>query len=176
MKLFKLATTMGLALMIPFIAQAQSNSDNLVKEWQRAKAYTQEYLEAMPADQYDFKATPEVRSFAQQMLHLTEANYGFAAAATGTPSPIQGGEIEGTGDTSKEHVTKLVLEGYDFVIEKLKGLSGDALEAPVKLFDRFEMSTAQAIQKAFEHQTHHRGQTTIYLRLAGVTPPQEKLF
>ncbi|MFX8246728.1 DinB family protein, partial [Acinetobacter baumannii] len=30
--------------------------------------------------------------------------------------------------------------------------------------------------KAFEHQTHHRGQTTIYLRTAGVHPPNEKLF
>ena len=25
----------------------------------------------------------------------------------------------------------------------------------------------------FEHQTHHRGQTTIYLRLKGVEPPPE---
>ncbi|MBO0721263.1 MAG: damage-inducible protein DinB, partial [Blastocatellia bacterium] len=29
---------------------------------------------------------------------------------------------------------------------------------------------------SFEHQTHHRGQTTIYLRLKGVTPPGEKLY
>src|SRR5690606_304043 len=117
MKLFKLAMTMSLALVFPFTALAQSDSDNIVKDWERAKAYTQEYLEAMPADRYDFKATPETRSFAQQMLHLTEANYGFAAAATGTASPYGRGEIEGTEDTSKEHVTQLVLEGYDFVIE-----------------------------------------------------------
>ena len=30
--------------------------------------------------------------------------------------------------------------------------------------------------KCFEHQTHHRGQTTVYIRLAGGTPPAEKLF
>jgi uncharacterized damage-inducible protein DinB len=30
--------------------------------------------------------------------------------------------------------------------------------------------------KTFEHQTHHRGQTTIYIRLLGIRPPQEKLF
>lgn len=176
MKLLKLAMTFGLALATPFISQAQSDSNNLVKDWERAKAYTQEYLEAMPADRFDFKATPETRSFAQQMLHLTEANYGFAAAATGTPSPFGQGEIESTADTSKEHVTQLVLGGYDFVIGQLKGLNEETLAKQVKLFDRFEMSADQAIQKAFEHQTHHRGQTTIYLRLAGVTPPQEKLF
>ena len=26
--------------------------------------------------------------------------------------------------------------------------------------------------KAFAHQVHHRGQTTIYLRLVGVKPPK----
>jgi uncharacterized damage-inducible protein DinB len=46
----------------------------------------------------------------------------------------------------------------------------------VKLFGRFEMTKGTAIAKAFEHQTHHRGQTTVYIRLAGATPPQEKLF
>ena len=30
----------------------------------------------------------DARSFAQQMLHLTDANFGFAAAATGEKSPV----------------------------------------------------------------------------------------
>lgn len=30
--------------------------------------------------------------------------------------------------------------------------------------------------KTFEHQTHHRGQTTVYLRMSEITPPQEKLY
>ncbi|MCW3088251.1 MAG: DinB family protein, partial [Sediminibacterium sp.] len=32
------------------------------------------------------------------------------------------------------------------------------------------------IMKAFEHQTHHRGQATIYIRLQGIRPPAEKLL
>lgn len=46
----------------------------------------------------------------------------------------------------------------------------------VKLFGHFEMSRTAALYKGFEHQTHHRGQTTVYIRLAGSKPPQEKLF
>ena len=46
----------------------------------------------------------------------------------------------------------------------------------VKLFGNFDMTRAMALAKAFEHQTHHRGQATVYIRLAGVKPPQEKLF
>tara|TARA_R110002167_G_scaffold242949_3_gene448522 strand:- start:2014 stop:2544 length:531 start_codon:yes stop_codon:yes gene_type:complete len=159
-----------------FISNAQSQIDNLVKDWERAKAYSLEYLETMPADKFDFKATPKVRSFAQQMLHLTDANYGFTAAATGIESPIGMGESEKSTDTSKENVTKLVIAGYDFVISGLKALNDEQLSEPVTLFGRFEMTKGQALSKLFEHQTHHRGQTTIYLRLAGVTPPNEKLF
>ncbi|NJN43012.1 MAG: hypothetical protein HC811_13085 [Flammeovirgaceae bacterium] len=43
-------------------------------------------------------------------------------------------------------------------------------------FNGQEYSRAVGIGKAFEHQTHHRGQTTIYIRLKGIAPPNEKLF
>jgi uncharacterized damage-inducible protein DinB len=46
----------------------------------------------------------------------------------------------------------------------------------IKLFNRFDVTRGQVIDKAFEHQTHHRGQTTVYIRMAGATPPAEKLF
>ncbi|MFX0557464.1 DinB family protein [Maribacter sp. CXY002] len=166
-------------LSVLFLSMTQANAQSvteIITEWERAKAYTLEYLEVMPADKYDFKATPEIRSFAQQMLHLTDANYGFTAAATGIESPVGMGESEKSTDTSKENVTKLVTAGYDFVLAELKGLQDGDLSQPVKLFGRFEMTKGQALNKLFEHQTHHRGQTTIYIRLAGVTPPNEKLF
>src|SRR5690606_14691607 len=157
------------------LAFAQS-TDDTVKDWERAKAYTKEYLDAMPADQYNLKPTPEMRSFAQQMLHLTDANYAFVAAATGASSPIGQGESEKSTDQSKENVTKLVMDGYDFVINAVKTMTPDQLAGNTTLFGRFEMTKGQALEKCCEHQTHHRGQTTVYIRLAGATPPQEKLF
>ena len=46
----------------------------------------------------------------------------------------------------------------------------------IKLFDKFDVSRGAAMEKAFEHQTHHRGQTTVYLRLKGITPPKKSYF
>lgn len=159
-----------------FLMQAQESVAEKVKDWERAKAYTLEYMEAMPADQYDFKPTEEVRSFAEQMLHITDANYGLGAVVAGVESPVGRGESEKTEDTSRENVIKLVNAGYDFVIDNLKSMSEDQLKESIKVFDQFEMTRGTALDKAFEHQTHHRGQTTIYLRLVGVKPPSEKLF
>jgi uncharacterized damage-inducible protein DinB len=175
MKTIRLFTTLCFVLGTIHFAQAQASIETMVKEWERAKAYTKEYLDAMPESGYASKPTPDMRSFAEQMLHLTDANYGFASAATGAKSPVN--ELEKTTtDKSKANVTRQVLAGYDFVINGLKKMTPAQLNEKIKLFGRFDMSKEMALDKVFEHQTHHRGQTTVYLRLAGVKPPQEKLF
>lgn len=158
------------------ITNAQMPIDDMVKDWERAKAYTKEYLDAMPETGYSLKPTPQMRSFAEQMLHLTDANYGFASAGTGEKSPVGFGESEKAADKSKANVIKLVVAGYDFVIASIKKATATQLNEKTKLFGQFEMTRGTALAKCFEHQTHHRGQTTVYIRLAGATPPQEKLF
>lgn len=175
-KAMKILITLVMFLGLSFVASAQSPIEEMVKDWERAKAYTKEYLDAMPSEGYGLKPTPEMRSFAQQMLHLTDANYGFASTATGVASPVGMGESEKATDQSKENVTKLVMAGYDFVINSIKTMSPAQLSEATKLFGRFDMSKGKALEKCFEHQTHHRGQATVYIRLAGATPPQEKLF
>jgi uncharacterized damage-inducible protein DinB len=149
----------------------------MVADWTRARDYTKEYLDAMPEDGVNFKPTPDIRSFAEQMLHLAAANFSFGSAATGAANPQQGKKLEEMAEyKTKAGLTKIVMESYDFVINSVKGMDAKRLNENVKLFGRFEMSRGVALNKGFEHQTHHRGQTTIYLRLKGVKPPQEKLF
>ena len=43
-------------------------------------------------------------------------------------------------------------------------------------FGKHDITRSGLFGKAFEHQTHQLGQTTIYLRLKGVVPPAELLF
>ncbi|MBE7178063.1 MAG: DinB family protein [Mucilaginibacter polytrichastri] len=157
-------------------ASAQGRIDQIVKDWERAKEYTKSYLDAMPDDKFAFKPKPEMRSFAGQMLHLSDADYAFVSAATGETNPMKMGELEKSTKETKADVTAAVLKSYDFVISSIKKMKPEQLSEKVKLFDRFEMTKEDALNKAFEHQTHHRGQTTAYLRLAGAKPPQEQLF
>jgi uncharacterized damage-inducible protein DinB len=169
-----------MSCLIACLAQfvyAQSTTDDTIKEWERAKAYTKEYLDAMPEHGYALKPTPEMRSFAEQMLHITDTNYSFGSAVFGQKSPHGMGELEkSTTDKSKENLSKIVLDGYDFIINGIHKMTPAQLSETIKLFGRFEMTKATALAKDFEHQTHQRGQTTVYLRLAGATPPNEKLF
>jgi uncharacterized damage-inducible protein DinB len=148
----------------------------MIADWERAKAYTKEYLDASTDDAINAKPTAEMRTLGQQMLHLSEANYGISSAATGKANPITWGQLEKSDQyKTKAAVTKAVMESYDFVIAGIKDMDASKMEEKIKLFN-FEMTRCQAINKCFEHQTHHRGQTTVYLRLKGITPPAEKLF
>lgn len=150
----------------------------LIADWERAKAYTLEYLSAASEEVIAFKPTPDMRSFGQQMLHLAEANYGLGSAASGKSSPVTFGQLEKASADyqSKEALTSAVMESYDFVISALKEFDETKMDESITVFNRFEMTREKGFIKAFEHQTHHRGQTTVYLRLKGIKPPNEKLF
>lgn len=149
----------------------------MVADWTRAKEYTKEYLDAMPEEGVNFKPTVDIRSFAEQFLHLAAANFAFGAMATGAANPQQGKNLEKlTEYHTKAGLAKIVMESYDFVINSVKAMDPKKLNEQVKVFGRYDLSRGVTLGKAFEHQTHHRGQTTIYLRLKGVKPPPEKLL
>ncbi|MDB5243253.1 MAG: damage-inducible protein DinB [Spirosoma sp.] len=148
----------------------------MVTEWQRAKEFTKEYLEAMSEEGTNYKPTPEVRTFAEQMLHLANGNFNFAAAASGKTNPYQGKNLEKMDEfKTKAALAKVVLESYDFTIDALKTVTDAQMTDQVKVFGQ-SLSRETAFAKEFEHQTHHRGQTTIYIRMKGIKPPNEKLF
>ena len=172
--------TVGLLILLVLalltdVAKAQ-DVKQMLEDWERAKAYTKDYLDAMPEDGYSFKPTPEMKTFAEQMLHFTDAHYELAPLAGGINSPIADGASFKSIDKSKAATIKMVMAGYDFVISNIKNLKPEQFQEKIKVFGKFEMTRATLFYKIFEHQTHHRGQATVYLHLKGVKPPDQKLF
>lgn len=149
---------------------------HMIADWERAKAYTKEYLDAMPEDGMSFKPTPDVRSFAEQMLHMSQGTIGLIVSGTGATPIFQGKSLEKMDELkTKSALTQVVMQAYDFAIESIKNLDASMLSNVVKR-GNYEVSQYGWLNKAFEHQTHHRAQATIYLRLKGIKPPNEKLF
>ena len=161
--------------------QALSSADiktQLTADWQRAKDYTNEYLNTMPANKYGAKAVDSLRSFAQQMIHLAAANVFLMSNATGEkPLSWAGFTMEERPSAlNKDSVVYYVNASYDFCMNAVKNSDPNKWGEKIKVFGQFEGTRFAFMQKTFEHQTHHRGQTTIYIRLQGIKPPQEKLF
>ena len=181
----RMAMVMIAIFAISAFASPDSSNNNsfddgamMVADWKWAKEYTMAYIESMPESGINLKPTDSVRSFAEQMLHLTSANVGFAAQVTGLPPTIEDvREMEKNESyKNKAALTEVVGKGYDYVIASLEATTDEKLREQITIFGQFEMTGNDAMHKAFIHQNHHRGQCAVYIRLAGGTPAPMKLF
>jgi uncharacterized damage-inducible protein DinB len=153
----------------------------MIKDWKRAKDYTIEYLNTMPADKYSFKPVDSIRNFAGQMLHLAAANVLIMSQATDDP-PLPWARLDMANRPSaqnKDSVVYYVTASFDYAISAIQNSDATKWGEKKKGATRslsYEETRFALINKAFEHQTHTLGQTTIYIRLQGIKPPQEKLW
>jgi uncharacterized damage-inducible protein DinB len=166
-----------LVILVVLSGQCIANDSlkaQFIKDWERAKVYTKSYLDKMPADKYDFRPVDSIRSFAEQMLHLANGNVNLVANATGTQRIYIGKERSASAQTM-DSVVYYVMASYDYCIDAIKNMDASKMDEMVSR-GPFNVSKTGWIMKAFEHQTHHRGQCTIYIRLLGIRPPNELLF
>ena len=105
-------------------APSMDHINMMVKDWERAKKFTQAYLDSSNDKLVTYKLSEKTpRSFGEQLLHLAEANYGLGKVATGKPNNVAWGSLEKSKDIkTKADLTKAVIDSYDYVIEGLKGI------------------------------------------------------
>lgn len=103
-------------------------------------------------------------------------SYRYINFATGQPNPYPGDDLEKVKEMqSKAAVTKVTMESYDAVISTLKSVTGIQVKEKA-LYYKWETTKEMIFRKGLEHLSHHRGQTTVYLRLKGIIPPGENLL
>src|SRR5512138_3803603 len=91
MKVLTYATVTFLAVVaavVPSVLSAQTPAPSLAKElaasFQRAATEILDVAEAMPAEKYGYKPTPEVSSFGEQLVHVAGITQRFIDTAKGT--------------------------------------------------------------------------------------------
>ncbi len=126
--------------------------------------------EAIPAEKFAWRPSPDVRSFAEVFLHVSAANYNLYKLV-GTPPP-EGFDVKGfeksTTDKAKviatlkdsfAHARKAITAMHDADLEKsLDWFGGKNTERGILLF-------------VVRHAAEHLGQSIAYARSIGITPP-----
>jgi uncharacterized damage-inducible protein DinB len=134
-----------------------------------AMLYTLEVAEKMPEAQYGYRPTPEEMSFGEQLLHLGD-NLVWLSSSFLAEMPLpHRSKVEGQA-MNKAEVMRLLAESYGFVLRELEVLDAKSLtkEFPWK---GGVMNKIQFLNLIQDHQTHHRAQAIVYLRLNQVVPP-----
>lgn len=148
--------------------------DNYKISWERSMTYMIEVAEAMPEEHYTFRPTGEIRTFGEQMLHVAQGIYGFASNIKGERFPVSQ-ETFAVEDKTKEEIISILKDASNYSSEALKNLTQSRATEEVpwggRLYESTKMPVFGVVQIMHDHTTHHRGQSIIYLRLKGITPP-----
>ncbi len=126
--------------------------------------------EKMPEENYSFKPTPEVRSFAQLIGHVADAQYGFCSAAAGEKHASPGNE---ENKTSKADLVQALKDGVAYCDKVYDGMTDAHAVEMVKFFgsDRAKL-TILSFNTA--HDDEHYGNIVTYMRLKGIVPPSSE--
>lgn len=155
----------------------------LADAFRTVRRNTIKIAEDIPEDQYDFHATPDVRSAGEELAHIAAATSwqyqlhgvdrkAFVGFEDWASYQARTKEVEGALKTRTEILDALRTSGDAFA-NWLESLTGEQLAERVSFPSpvhppsrtRFEMLLA-----AKEHEMHHRGKLMVIERLIGIVP------
>jgi len=140
-----------------------------IQQLENSRDYTLKIADMVDGDHYGFRPTPEAMSFGEQLIHLSY-NLGWLSS-----SYLSSGEHPINEDDKrlqdKDSIRVVVARTYDHAIAVMQNFDRRNLGDTVKFFAG-PMTKMQIINLMSDHQTHHRGQVLVYLRLCGYTPPR----
>jgi uncharacterized damage-inducible protein DinB len=159
------------AAAVPSLLSAQTPAPSLAKEtaasFQRAATEILDVAEAMPAEKYGYKPTPEVSSFGEQLAHIAGIVQRFVDTAKGTKT-----DAAHHGTMAKPEIIALLKKTFQSAQEMITPVTDAQLLEPVKFpFGDRTVTRATFWQGPLYQIRNHHGQLVVYLRMNGIVPP-----
>jgi uncharacterized damage-inducible protein DinB len=129
--------------------------------------------EAMPADEYAFQPTPQVRTFAQIVGHLANANFYFCSQIAGEKSPATANYQK---VTDKPALVKALDDSLDYCDKVYAATTDATFTQPVQIANVGGEGSTKTLRGAMlmyntAHNNEHYGNLAVYMRLKGHVPP-----
>lgn len=161
----------------PMIAQ----ENNYIKEYLERLETSREYLilvaESMPEEKYNFKATEESMTFAENLMHISWAmDWHSQTLMGGREARDWNTDTELKVDQkSKKEMIATIDKTFDKTAEFISNFNIEKLGERLDYFGA-NRTKRQILMLLADHITHHRGQMLVYMRLNGIVPPRYVLF
>ena len=124
-------------------------------------------VDAMPADKFSYKPTPDQMSFAHLAIHIAESNNAMCAKLANVPAP----KVDELSETdSKDKLLAAVRASFDFCSSSLASAEDSNLGDPIEFFGR-QGPRAMAAFILTGGWSDHYSAAAMYLRLNGILPP-----
>jgi uncharacterized damage-inducible protein DinB len=153
---------------------ALSPSQAVLESWNDIGRKLIAMAEDFPEDKYDFKPTPAQRTFAEQLLHATGANYFFTNLTLGQKPPAEEDPKRDQFKT-KADVVAFVKKSFADGAAAIKTKGDKGMSDLVVDPDSHQQVRISDMAYAFiEHSGEHYGQLVVYYRVAGLVPPESR--
>ncbi len=141
-------------------------------DWEALAETTINAADAMPADKFGFKSTPQQRSFGEHVMHIVEVN-GMLYAALGAKAPAPAINMKAA---TKAEIMAAVRQSFAYGTAVLKEFGDQALTARIAPppFMGPSASRVRVVYFIMQHTQDTYGQMVVYLRLNGVVPPASR--
>jgi uncharacterized damage-inducible protein DinB len=128
---------------------------------------------SMPADEFAFKPTPEVRSFGEVVGHVAMANFYFCSQAKGAPMPSVQNLEKVAG---KDALVKVLNESLAYCDDAYNTTTDANFNQATKITGPGPgggTQTTRGLILIFNttHNNEHYGNLVVYMRLKGRVPP-----
>jgi hypothetical protein len=135
---------------------------------QRSQGNTVGAVEAMPADKFSYKPTPDQVPFAHLVAHVIEFNNSFCSKVADVPAP----KVEESKETdSKDQLVAAVKASYSFCSDALGKMDDSKLGDSIELFGGRQAPRAMAALILASGWADHYSTAAMYLRMNGILPP-----
>ncbi|MCL6273723.1 DinB family protein [Muricauda sp. 2012CJ35-5] len=164
-----LATTVT-AQQIDFITEYLDRFEN-------SREYLLKVARLMPEDKYDYKASNESLTFAENLMHIGYAMDWHTQSLLGERASRDWNTDKRykVANKSKEEIIRTINKTFQESIAFIKQFNTDTFKVELDYFG-LTRTKRQIFLLLADHITHHRGQLLVYLRLNDITPPRYVLY
>ncbi len=160
-------------------AGLKSQLDELLEAWRDARQGVIEEVENIPADRFDFRPTPDVRTVREQVQHILEVAMMATAELTRPDTNLQRAPWPkllamyakpAWRARSKKDLLKLLRKQMDDAERRFRSQGEIALWQTMRRFDGLQGTKLAWVYHAIAQEWYHRGQLALYARLLGLVP------
>jgi uncharacterized damage-inducible protein DinB len=134
--------------------------------WESTRNLVIGIVEVMPEDKYDFRPTPSVRTFRDNVIHLVAENYLFFGRVAGENLGNPAENLKG-----RDELLKALRDSYDYGAKVWAGLTEEKALEMIEVRGQ-KVQRWSAILGAIQDNMNHYGNLVVYLRLNGLVPPR----
>ena len=160
--LFLAVTLIG----ISSITAQSLKTERIVFAWKNMKNMVVNSAKAMPEEHFNLVPAEGLRSFADQVKHITTSNRFFVGFLAGeNNNETNKNTLENV--KGKEAIIRDLEQSFDYVIATLPKIQG--FDDNVNMFGQ-TVTRMEALMLTEHHLHREHGKITIYMRLKGIAP------